>query len=79
MRKVESGACMQPHVRDGMVYFGKLDPRKRQVKVTSCLHLVEPNFTQNPSQNGRPFKGLFNQRFCNFAPKKTAHFSVKVG
>ena len=24
MRKEESGACMQPHVRDGMVYFGKL-------------------------------------------------------
>ena len=24
MRKVESGACMQPHVREGMVYFGKL-------------------------------------------------------
>lgn len=23
-RKEESGACMQPHVRDGMVYFGKL-------------------------------------------------------
>ena len=24
MTKEESGACMQPHVRDGMVYFGKL-------------------------------------------------------
>ena len=24
MRKEESGACMQPHVRDAMVYFGKL-------------------------------------------------------
>ena len=24
MRKEESGACMQPHVRDGMVCFGKL-------------------------------------------------------
>ena len=24
MRKEKSGVCMQPHVRDGMVYFGKL-------------------------------------------------------
>ena len=24
MRKEESGACMQPYVRDGMVYFDKL-------------------------------------------------------
>ena len=24
MKKEESGACMQPHVGDGMVYFDKL-------------------------------------------------------
>ena len=27
-KKKESGACMQPHVRDDMIYFGKLTQRR---------------------------------------------------
>ena len=27
-RKEESGACMQPHVRDGIVYLGKLTQKR---------------------------------------------------
>ena len=57
--------------------FWQVDPRKRQVKVTSCLHLVEPNFNPKIPPNGRPFKGLFSQKFFSFVPKKDSSLQCK--
>jgi hypothetical protein len=52
--------------------FRQVDPKKRQVKVTPCLKLVEPKFHSKPSFEVAAMKGDISQKFSNLAPQNIA-------
>ena len=59
--------------------FWQVDPKKRQVKVTPCLHFVEKNFQPNSLPLSGGNEGENQPKIFQFYPSKYSSLKVKVG